>query len=263
MITGSTKLYAIVADPIAQVKTPEVLNSYFAKQNMDAVLVPVHVDVNGLAAVFTAFRSMKNLGGVIVTVPHKTVAAQLCDDLGPAGRAIGSVNVIRRMPDGSLLGDTFDGAGFVSGLCRQGHDPKGKRALLVGSGGAAGAIAFSLAQAGVASLTIANRTRAKAQDIVDRVAAVFPQVTLLVGAADPTGHDLVINATSLGMQASDPLPLDVSRLTPGMVVAEIIMKPEQTPLLLAAQDKGCFVHYGKHMLEQQVNLIAQFMLDTD
>ena len=151
---------------------------------------------------------MKNLGGFVATVPHKTVIAALCDELGDAGRAIGSVNVVRREADGRLIGNMFDGAGFVAGLRAQGHDPAGRRALLVGAGGAAGAIAFALAEAGVASLTIANRTRSKAEEIMARVTKFFPDRPIRVGTADPTGHDLVINATSLGLKAGDPLPID-------------------------------------------------------
>ncbi len=259
MITGHTKLYAIVADPIAQVRTPEVLNAYFLSRNLDAVLVPIHVGPEGLEAAFTAFRSMKNLGGFIVTVPHKTAAAQLCDELEPAGLAIGSVNAVVRKPDGRLVGSMFDGAGFVSGLRAQGHEPAGKRALLVGSGGAAAAIAFAMVESGVASLTIANRTSAKAQDIVDRIQANFPQAAVAVGEPDPSGYELIINSTSLGMKESDPLPLDVARLTPDMVVAEIIMKPEVTPLLAHARVAGCTIHFGRHMLDEQVRLMAEFI----
>jgi shikimate dehydrogenase len=152
----------------------------------------------------------------------------------------------------------FDGAGFVAGLRSQGHDPAGRRTLLVGAGGAAGAIAFALAEAGVASLTIANRTRSKAEEIVARVTRFFPDRPIRVGTADPTGHDIVINATSLGLKPGDPLPIDPALLTPSMIVAEIIMKPETTALLAAAKAKGCAVHYGRHMLDQQIALIARF-----
>jgi shikimate dehydrogenase len=259
MITGNTRLYAIIADPVAQVKAPEVLNDYFKRNDQDAVLVPIHVGPEGLQDVFAAFRRMKNLGGVIVTVPHKTASASLCDDLGRAGRMIGSVNAIRRTRDGRLVGDMFDGTGFVAGLRAQGHVPAGKRVLLVGSGGAASAIAFALAEAAVASLTIANRTVSKARDIADKLHASFPDARIDVGAADPRGYDLVINATSLGMKESDPLPLDVDLLRPDTVVAEIIMKPEVTALLAAARDKGCTIHQGRHMLDEQVRLLAEFI----
>lgn len=259
MITGKTKLYAIIADPVSHVRTPEVFNEFFSESGCDAVVVPIQVAPEGLQAVLTGFRDMKNLGGFIVTVPHKTAVAALCDELGAAGRATGSVNAVRREVDGRLIGNTFDGAGFVSGLRSQGIDPAGCRVLLVGAGGAAAAIAFALAEAEVASLTIANRTRSKAEQIAARIAGYFPDRTIRVGAVDPTGHDLVINATSLGLNVDDPLPLDVSLLTADMTVAEIIMKPETTPLLAAAKASGCAIHYGRHMLDEQVRLIADFI----
>lgn len=254
MITGQTKIYAVIGDPISQVRTPEVINQLFTQNGTDAVLVPIHVAPENLAAVLNSFRAMKNLGGFVATVPHKRAVAALCDELGDAGRAIGAVNAVRRNEDGRFVGNMYDGAGFVTGLRVQGHDPAGHRALLVGAGGAAAAIAFALVEAGVTSLTIANRTPSKAEEIVARVTKHFPNRPIGVGAADPTGYDLVINATSLGMKASDPLPLDTSLLLPGMTVAEVIMKPETTPLLAAAKARGCAVHYGRHMLDEQVVL---------
>ncbi len=257
-ITGSTRLFGIIADPISQVRTPEVLNAYFAAHGIDAVMVPMHVSADGLPAAMQAFRQMKNLGGIIVTVPHKTEVAALCDVLGPAGRAIGSINTIRRLPDGRLEGDMFDGAGFVSGLVAQGHDPRGRRVLLLGAGGAAGAIAFALAQGGVAHLAVANRTASKAQDVLDRVQPSFPGVDFALGSADAAGYDIIVNATSLGMKEGDPLPLDASTLQPGQLVAEIIMKPEMTALLHTAQSAGCRIHLGKHMLDEQVRQMVSY-----
>lgn len=257
-ITGSTRLFGIIADPISQVRTPEVLNAYFAAHGIDAVMVPMHVSADGLPAAMQAFRQMKNLGGIIVTVPHKTEVAALCDVLGPAGRAIGSINTIRRLPDGRLEGDMFDGTGFVSGLVAQGHDPRGRRVLLLGAGGAAGAIAFALAQGGVAHLAVANRTASKAQDVLDRVQPSFPDVDFALGSADAAGYDIIVNATSLGMKESDPLPLDAASLRPGQLVAEIIMKPEMTALLQTARSAGCRIHLGKHMLDEQVRQMVSY-----
>ncbi|MBP6019288.1 MAG: shikimate dehydrogenase [Burkholderiaceae bacterium] len=263
-ITGTTQLFAILADPIAQVRTPEVLNDYFAQQGINGVLVPMQVPADKLSNVFQTLRAMKNLQGFVVTVPHKTDAAALCDELGDTGNAIGAINTVRRTADGRLVGDMLDGVGFLNGLKEQGHDPAGKRVLLLGAGGAAAAIAFALVQDGVASLTVFNRTLARAQELVDRTKTHFPNA--VIQAAEPAadkGYDLVINATSLGMKPEDPYPLDPAYLEPSMVVAEIIMKPEQTPLLLAAQEKGCVVHYGRHMLDQQIRLMAQFMMGKD
>jgi shikimate dehydrogenase len=220
----------------------------------------VHVPAGGLADVLAGLRRMRNLAGFVVTVPHKTAVASLCDELGPAGRAVGAVNTVRRTADGRLVGDMFDGAGFVEGLRSQGHDPAGRRVLLLGAGGAASAIAFALAEAGARRVTVANRTRAKAQAVADRVRRAFPGADVAVGDADPRDHDMVVNATSLGMRPEDPLPLDVDLLRQDVLVAEIIMKPELTPLLEQARQRQCPIHYGRHMLDRQVELMARFML---
>jgi len=111
----------------------------------------------------------------------------------------------------------------------------------------------------VSKLTIYNRTVAKAQEMIARISASYPSVTLAVGTDNPAGHDLVVNATSLGMDPADPLPLAAQYLTADQLVAEIIMKPELTPLLEAAQKKGCRIHYGLPMLQSQIELMAESM----
>ena len=259
MITGLTRLFGIVADPISQVRTPEVLNAWFDAEGVDGVLVPFHVGPDGLAAAFDAFRQMRNLGGFIVTVPHKTAAVALCDEISDAARAMAAVNTIRREPDGRLVGDMFDGKGFVAGLKAEGHDPAGRSVLLVGAGGAAAAIAYALAQAGVARLGIANRTRSKAEAMAQRVMQGMPDAVVEAAEANARGYDIVVNATSLGMRDDDPLPLDVATLSRSTLVAEIIMKPEMTQLLQVAQAKGCPIHLGRHMLDQQARLMGRFM----
>lgn len=258
-ITGRTRLFGIVADPVGHVRTPQVFNARFAALGADAVLVPFHVPAALLGAAFEGFRAMRNLGGVVVTVPHKTAAVALCDEVTEAARAVGAVNTVRRTPDGKLVGEIFDGEGFVAGLRAQGIEPAGRRVYLAGAGGAANAIAFSLARAGVARLTVANRTATRAEDLVSRVRAHFPGLAAGLGGRAPGDHDLVVNATSLGLAPEDPLPFDVEGLRPDQVVAEIIMKPEHTPLLVEAARRGCRVHLGRHMLDCQVELMARFM----
>lgn len=258
-ITGATRLYAIVADPIGQVRAPEVLNKLFQEGGHDGVMVPVHVDEAGLPAVLDGFRQTKNLGGFAITVPHKAAVAQACDELGPTARIVGAVNAVRREPDGRLVGDMFDGKGFVAGLRLKGHEPAGKRVLLLGAGGAAGAIAYALLESGAASLVIANRTPARAEAIIERLRPDFPDADVRAGNPDPTECDIVVNATSLGMKPDDALPIDVSLLQPRHLVAEIIMKPETTALLARASEAGCAVHYGRHMLDEQIPLMAEFL----
>jgi shikimate dehydrogenase len=200
-----------------------------------------------------------NFGGMIATVPHKTAMVDLCDDITPAARMVGAVNIVRRNSDSSLSGDILDGQGFVGGLRQHGIEPRDLRVLLSGAGGAAKAIAFALADAGVARLDLYNRTLAKAQDIITRLQVVYPTVAMAAVGASPVGYDLVINATSLGMRPDDALPLDVSELSAAQTVAEIIMTPAMTPLLAAAKEKGCRIQYGLPMLECQIELMADFM----
>ena len=258
-ITGSTRIYGIVADPVAQVKTPQTMRKVFDRRGTDGVLVPMHVPPAGLRDLVQALRSMKNFGGMVVTVPHKTSMVGLCDVVTPEARAVGAVNIVRRESDGTFAGDILDGKGFVEGLSQNGFKLEGLTVLLCGAGGAARAIAFALAQAGIRKLSIHNRTHAAAQQILHGVKTLYPAVETELGSEDPSGFDLVVNATSLGMRAEDPLPLDASRLVPKQVVAEIIMTPKLTRLLERAQAKGCRIQYGLPMLECQIEMMADFM----
>jgi len=153
----------------------------------------------------------------------------------------------------------LDGEGFVRGLLTAGVTVQGKRAYLAGAGGAANAIGFALVQAGVSHLTIANRTPAKAEDLKARILSLHPDADISVGTPDPSGHDIVVNGTSLGMKEGDALPLDTARLSPDQLVCEVIMQPKDTALLLAAQAKGCKVHYGAPMLACQIELMAEML----
>ena len=222
-------------------------------------MVPFQVAPEHLPQLIGALRHLKSLDGAIVTVPHKGAMAQLCDRISDAARIVGAVNIIRRESDGSICGDVLDGRGFLAGLLAHGVDPRGMSVYLAGAGGAASAIAFALATAGVTSLTIANRNRSKAEELVERLLSACPGARISVGGPSPAGHDLVINGTSLGMRLDDPLPLDAEALDPGMIVAEVVMEPELTPLLAQARSRGCSIHYGKPMLDHQLDLMADFM----
>ena len=259
VITGNTQLFGILADPIHHVKTPQRINSHLEAQGFDGVMVPIHVCADQLHAVVQGLRAMNNLAGFVVTVPHKTAMVALCDDVSAHARLIGAVNVVHRTEQGRLIGTMLDGEGFVAGLRQEGFEPSGRSAYLAGAGGAASAIAFALARAGVSRLTIANRTTDKVRQLMERIQSVAPGVELQVGTDDPSGHDLVVNGTSLGLRADDALPMDATRLQPRQTVAEIIMQPAETALFKAAQARGCRVHLGAPMLASQIPLMAAFM----
>lgn len=259
MITGTTRLYGILADPIHHVKTPEVMNALFARHGVDGVLVPMHVAPEGLASALQGLRSMANFGGFIATVPHKPAMAGLCDAMTEQARRIGAVNCVRREADGRMVGAMLDGIGFVEGLRAAGVDPAGMRAYVAGAGGAAAAIAFALAEAGAAALTIANRTEARAKALVARLADAHPGLAVSTDADTVADQDLVVNATSVGMAEGDGAPLETGRLHPGQVVAEAIMQPVMTPLLMAARARGCRIQPGLPMLDSQIALMARHM----
>lgn len=257
-ITGKARLYAIVGDPIAHVRVPAVFNARFAERDTDAACVPLHVTAAGLVAAIGGLRALQNLDGFVVTAPHKHTTADLCDEVIGEGRLVGAVNAVRRTAEGRLVGDLFDGQGFVAGLRAAGHSPQGRRAFVAGAGGAAAAVSFALARAGVAAVTIHNRTAPRAEALARKLRAAYPSCDVRTGAADPAGHDLAVNATSVGLEPGDPLPFQVSGLERTTVVAEVLMKPEKTPLLVAAERHGCPIHLGRHMLDSQVDLMFAF-----
>ena len=149
----------------------------------EVVLVPMHVGADGLADCVAALRHVRNFGGAIVSMPHKTAIVDLLDDLTPEARLVGAVNVIQRRADGRLVGTILDGEGFVGGLARAGHRVAGAHCLLAGAGGAASAVAFALAKHGCASLRIVNRTRSKADELAARVGRAFPAVPVSIDDA--------------------------------------------------------------------------------
>ncbi len=252
-------MWAILADPIAQVKTPEGLNHLMRQRGVDGVLVPLHVTEVDLRTTIGGLRCIRNLGGFIATVPHKPAMVELCDDVTPRARAIGAVNTIRREANGRLVGDMLDGEGFMRGLRGAGIEPRGMSAYLAGGGGAAMAIAFALAQAGVGRLTLANRTSRRIDELRNRLIEAFRELEVRIGTRNPFGHGLVVNATSLGLTPDDALPMDTDALTSDQIVADIIMQPAMTPLLAAARSKGCRIQPGLPMLTCQLEAMADFM----
>jgi shikimate dehydrogenase len=259
MITGHTRFVPLLAHPCRHVRTPPHFNAECERQGEDIVMVPLDVETERLQATVESFRTIENVAGMVITIPHKSAVAALCNRLVGAAGLVGACNIVRREKDGSLTGAMFDGEGFVAGLLHRGHDPAGRRVLLVGAGGAAGGVAHALLAAGVASLTIANRSPEKAEALVGQLQGFFSGAQVDAGTPDPRGFDIVVNATALGMHAGDALPLDIDRLDAGTVVAEVVMQPDVTPLLAQAEARGCVVHKGIHMIEQQVRLLVDFL----
>jgi shikimate dehydrogenase len=261
-ITGRTRLLAIIGDPIDHVKAPLMINTRLAEYGLagEAVIVPIQVKPEGLATILESLRALPNFKGAIITMPHKASVISLIDEIAPEAKQLGACNVVRRDADGRYVGTMFDGEALAAGLQQIGQDVKGKSVFLVGGGGVAAGIAFALAKHGARSITLRNRTMAKAHAIAARLRQAMPNV--IVDCEGPKGqYDLVVNATSMGMKEDHPLPIPIELLNRDTVVADVVTQPDPTPLVIAARERGCVILTGKGMLAAQLNLMIEYILD--
>ena len=258
MISGKTTLIAHLGYPTESFKAPMIYNPWFERHGIDAVVMPMGVKAEHYPQVLKSLAQLTNLRGALVTMPHKVTTMGLVDEVTTTARIAGACNAVLLRPDGSLLGDQFDGAGFVRGVERKGRSLQGARVLVSGTGGVGSAIAASLAAAGVSELALFDLGAASADALADRLRSYYPQLVVSTGSKDPAGFDVVVNATPLGMKEGDPLPFDVERISPSTFVGEVVMKSEYTPLLRAARDKGCVVQVGTDMLFEMIPAYLEF-----
>lgn len=258
MISGKTSLIAHIGYPTESFKAPMIYNPWFERKGINAVVVPMGVKAEDFAVSFDAIFRFTNLRGALITMPHKVSVVQKMHEVTPAVHIAGACNAVLRREDGTLLGDQFDGAGFVRGVQGKGQRLDGTSVLVSGSGGVGSAIAASLAAAGVAELALFDARAESAQALAERLRKHYPQLKVRTGSNDPAGFDVVVNATPLGMKEGDPLPFDVARISPTTFVGEVVMKSEYTPLLRAARDKGCAVQVGTDMLFEMIPAYLEF-----
>jgi shikimate dehydrogenase len=258
VISGKTQLIAHLGYPTEAFKAPMIYNPWFEQQGIDAVVVPMGVKAEDYVDTLAALSSLTNLRGALVTMPHKVTTLGLADDVTPTAQVAGACNALLLRPDGTWLGDQFDGAGFVRGVQRKGLRLAGARVLVSGSGGVGSAIAASLAAAGIAEIALFDSFASSAEALGARLAAHYPQLAVRTGSNDPAGFDLVVNATPLGMKEGDPLPFDIDRIDGRTFVGEVVMKTEITPLLAAAQAKGCRIQVGADMLFEMIPAYLEF-----
>ena len=258
MIRGSTSLVAHIGWPTHAFKSSLIYNPYFEHAGIDAVVVPMGCRVEHYPALLHSLFTLENLRGALITMPHKVTTVGLVDTLSPTARIAGACNAVRREPDGRLAGDMFDGEGFVRGLRRKGCALPGAMALVAGAGGVGSAIAASLAAAGVGSIATYDVDPAAALALAERLRQHYPALDVRTGSNDPAGCDIVVNATPMGMNDGDPLPLDVARIAPDAFVGEVVMKREMTAFLKAAQARGCRFQVGTDMLFEQIPAYLEF-----
>jgi len=257
-LTGKTRLYAIVGDPIAQVRSPEVFTERFAAAGVDAVLVPIHVPVDRFDTVIPALLGVANLDGLLVTVPFKARMARFAQRLGRSAQLVGAVNALRREADGSWTADMFDGTGFVHAAEHKHLRMRGRRVVLFGAGGAGSAIACALAMADVAAIDVIELDRARADSLVQRLTARFPDRAFRVATTAREDAEMIVNASPVGMSPGDGLPGAIAALDPDTLVGDVVISEAPTPIMQLAMRNGCPCVSGKDMHAGQVDALLDF-----
>jgi len=223
--------------------------------------VPMQVPRPALDDVMRGLSATPNVDGLLVTMPHKRTAFGYCATRSERATLLGVVNILRRNSDGTWHGDMLDGLAFVKAQKDHGARPSGSRVLLLGAGGAGSAIALALLDEGVAELVVHDADEARAAGLVELLSGRgYAGVT--TGPPDPTGCDMVGNATPLGMAEDDPLPVAADLLRPSMFVGDVIAGHGLTPFLAAAEAAGCGTANGGQMVEAVQDLMVDFMTGT-
>ena len=257
LLSGSTTVLSILGDPITQAALPRLFSRYAAQHALDAALIPIQVSAADLPSFTRMLRGWRNSPGCVVTYPHKQAAAALVDEATSVARRLGVVNLIRRAPDGRLIGHLTDGIGFLVAAHSHGFTPKGQRALVIGAGGSGSAIAYALAHAGLEHLAVLDLVPARRDTLLSLLTEEFCSLDLAPVPCAHQQYDLIVNATSVGADGQS-LPLSLAAFGQPKLVADVVTEPDLTPLLAAARALGCAVQTGKEMAQGQMEAIVQF-----
>src|SRR4051812_20453370 len=258
-LNGATRLFPIIGEPIRYVESPMRLTRTFGERDYNGICVPMQVPAGDLDVVMAGLTAARNVDGILVTMPHKFAAFGHCATSSERARMLGVVSVIRRNSDGTWHGDMLDGLAFVKAQVDHGARPQGARVLLVGAGGAGSAIAIALLEAGVRELVVHDADETRVATLLELLKNLGPG-RVSAGPPDPVGCGLVCNATPMGMEDGDPLPVDPALLTSTMFVGDVIAGHGLTPFLAAAEAAGCGTANGGHMVEAAQEVMADFML---
>jgi shikimate dehydrogenase len=254
--TGATRTVFIFGHPAGHVAAPRYYTPYFWDQGLDWQLVVMDVAPKHLAETIRALAKSPSTAGFNITIPHKPAAFELCDEVGPAAKFEGVVNTIRIAVDGKLVGESYDGSGFVNAAREAGIFDPDRRAVVIGAGGAGRAICHALAARGLKRLRILNEVPGPVETLAAKLRAQFPDLDIdLAARFDDAG--LCVNATSLGLKASDALPMDPAKLPKDCAVFDIIAA-RRTGFMEACAARGLKVIDGVAMIRQQLPLQTAF-----
>jgi shikimate dehydrogenase len=259
MMDGRTRLIAHIGYPTDSFKSPMIYNPFFEARKINAAVVPMGCKAEDYATFLKLVFRLANIHGALITMPHKVTTLALVDEASVSARIAGACNAVKMDEHGHLIGDMFDGEGFVRGLQRKGRRIAGASAFVAGCGGVGSAIAASVARAGVSRLGLYDVSAHAVNGLAKRLQSHYPKLEVTAGSADPAGYDIVVNATPLGMKKDDPLPMRMDGISPSAFVGEVVMREEMTPFLAAARAKGCEVQVGLDMLFEQIPAYLEFL----
>ena len=257
-LSGETSLYPIIGDPIEFVKSPQRLTEKFAERGHNGICVPMLVPDGALDDVLCGLALVRNVRGLLVTMPHKGAMFKHCATASETSKLLSVVSIVRRNEDGSWHGDMLDGLSFVEAQKKAGAKIEDARVLQIGAGAAGSAIVVALLDSGIRELVLHDVDASKADELVQLLSH---RGRVISGPPDPTGCDIVINATSMGMHPDDPLPVSRELLTGSMFVGDVVAGHGETPLLQAAQAAGCKAAGGSAMVDAGMNLMYRFLLE--
>ena len=256
-ISGRTRLYGIVGDPIVQVRSPEMFTGVFRHRGIDAILMPLHVLPDAFDATLRGLMALGNLDGLIFTIPYKARALALAATVGPQAQIVGAINALARDRD-RWKGEIFDGLGCVEAFRRRGIPLRDRRMTLLGAGGAGSAIAVAIAHEKPAFMCVHDVDRARVGALAEKVRRASPGTQVEAAAPRIDDVDILLNATPIGMLDDARLPLAVDTLPRQLVVFDAIVKPERTPLIQLAESSGCMTVYGREMMRGQVDRMVDY-----
>ena len=257
-LTGSAKVLFVIADPVAQLKAQVLFNHVFGSFGVDAAVVPAQVRAERLTRFVEEAFAVANVGGLLVSIPHKTGLAPVLSRVDDEAAAAGAVNAVRRGADGHLEGALFDGAGCLAAMAHHGIAVAGRRVLVVGCGGAGSAIATALMRSATAGIGLFDADAARAASLAERLRAQGRTPVQVLPNCDPATFDVLVQATPLGLRADDPLPVDPARIGPESAVFDILMTRQPSPLVRACRARGITAQMGHEMLVQQVSAYLDF-----
>jgi shikimate dehydrogenase len=257
-VNGKTRVYGIVGDPIEQVRSPEMVTWEMQKRDHNAVLIPMHIARDEFDTVMPHIMRMRNLDGLIFTIPFKAQAIALAKTLGPQASQIGAINALKKHSNGAWSGEIFDGIGCVEAFKQRGITLQDKRLQLIGLGGAGSAICVALAYEKPKLLRLFDINAQTTERMAKMVNTISPQTVVEVGLPLAEGIDILLNASPVGMLNDARLPLAVQQFKKELIVFDAIVMPENTPLLSLAQDCGCQVVRGREMMLGQISKIVDY-----